>query len=257
MLPMINRTAALVILLGLATNSAHAIGWFGKDLRGRACSGGEQHYGPYDYRKPENHGYRLHIVESYHFNKQVEHLIRGMTGSIEGDLNYTLRAFPNHHKALKSIARLSLKKEFLKWDKYPPAECYLQRAIAFTPDDPIVHLIFGIYLHQKHKLQRAKKEYEFAIKYSPKSGLAHYNYGLVLIDLDDIKGAKKQARIAAKLGYPLKGLDKLIKKAEAREALGKDDKAKSKDSDKAKAPSSKVSSGDTKDHPTQDKTASK
>ncbi len=254
---MINRTPVLLTLLVLIANNAHAIGWFGKDLLGRACEGGEQHYGPYDYRKPENHGYRLHIVESYHFNKQVEHLIRGMTGSIEGDLNYTLRAFPNHHKALKSIARFSLEREPTNPDRYPPAECYLQRAIAFTPDDATVHLIFGIYLHQKHKLQRAKKEYEFAIRYSPKSGLAHYNYGLVLIDLDDIKGAKKQARIAAKLGYPLKGLNKLIKKAEARDAQEKDDKAKPKKNDNTKAPSSKVSTSDTKDSSTQDKTASK
>ncbi len=246
---MIHRTAALLVLLGLATNNAHAIGWFGTDLQGRACEGGEQHYGPYDYRKPENHGYRLHIVESYHFNKQVEHLIKGMTGKLEGDINYTLRAFPNHHKALKSIARLSLRRPSAD-KKFPEAECYLQRAAVFTPDDPIVHLIFAIYLHQKHKLQRAKKEYQLAIKYSPKSGLAHYNYGLVLVDLDDVKGAKKQARIAAKLGYPLKGLDKLIKKAEARNAQEKDDKATSKNSDKTKAPS-------TKDSSMQDKTASK
>ncbi len=215
------KTLWITTLL-LAAANAHALGWIGRDLTGQACSGHAQHYGPFDYRRPENHGYRLHIVESYHFDSKVENLIEGMTGKLPADIDYTLRAFPNHHRALRSMARYSLTTKNPN-PKYSPAECYFQRAEVFVPDDYKVHMMFGIYLHKKHKLQRAKQEYELAVKYAPKSALAHYNLGLLLLDIDDLKGAKKQAKIAAKLGYPLKGLQKRIARMEKKRAEEKNE----------------------------------
>ncbi len=206
-------------ILFAATN-ALALGWFGTDLKGRACDGLEQHYGPFDYRRLENRGSRLNIVESYHFNKKVEQLIAGMTAPLPADIDYTLRAFPNHHRALRSIAKFWLEQKNPS-TKLPPAECYFQRAEVFVPDDYKVHLLFAIYLHKKNHLQRARKEYKLAVQYRPKSALAHYSYGLLLLDLGDLENARKQARIAAKLGYPLKGLQHRIQRAEAKLKKGK------------------------------------
>jgi len=42
------------------------------------------------------------------------------------------------------------------------AECYFQRAIAFRPNDPVVHLVYGIYLHKAHRLQDAERAYQSA-----------------------------------------------------------------------------------------------
>ncbi len=204
------------LVLLMTVDNVQALGWFGTDLNGRPCHGLPQAYGPFDYRKAINRKKYLPIVEEYHFNKQVENLIRGMTSGVLGDIDYTLRAFPNHHRALKSVARYWLQGRENP-AKLPPAECYLQRAEAFAPDDYKVHLIFGIYLHRKHKLQKARKHYLTAIKLQPKSALSHYNLGLLYVDLNELDLARKEARAAAKLGYPLKGLSHRIQRAEEKQ----------------------------------------
>src|SRR5882672_10328606 len=57
-------------------------------------------YGPFDYRIEHD---KLAIVEAYHFTSQVELLIRGQSGALGADLDYTLRAAPNHHRALVAM----------------------------------------------------------------------------------------------------------------------------------------------------------
>ena len=68
-----------------------------------SCGSLENAYGPYDYRT--DRGNRLYLVESAHFTPVVESLISGLSGPLGAELDYTLRAFPNHHRALISDAR--------------------------------------------------------------------------------------------------------------------------------------------------------
>jgi hypothetical protein len=70
-----------------------------------ACGPLANGYGPFDYRTDRT-GTTLSIVEDNHFTPAVEQLISGITGSLGAELDYTLRAFPNHHRALLSLVRL-------------------------------------------------------------------------------------------------------------------------------------------------------
>lgn len=67
------------------------------------CGALQNAFGPFDDRTAR--GYNLDVVGSYHFTPPVEALIRGASGTIGGDLDYTLRAFPNHHRALNATNR--------------------------------------------------------------------------------------------------------------------------------------------------------
>ena len=61
----------------------------------------------------------------------------GQAGYIGGDLDYILRAFPNHHLALDAMSRLSVKEGTAKprGAQYTVA-CYFDRAVRFKADDP-------------------------------------------------------------------------------------------------------------------------
>src|SRR4051794_26054278 len=60
-------------------------------------------YGPFDYRSTDKTA--LNMVEGPHFPPKVEALISGNSGPIGAELGYTLRAFPNHHRALLAVMR--------------------------------------------------------------------------------------------------------------------------------------------------------
>ena len=81
--------AALAALAVLVSVSRAA------DAQGMACGDLQNAYGPYDYRTATE--FQKHLVEGAHFTPEVESL-KGARGSatVGGDIDYTLRAFPNH-----------------------------------------------------------------------------------------------------------------------------------------------------------------
>ena len=128
------------------------LGWNGDTLKGSPCVGDTSHaYGPFDYINPDHYQKKLGIVEKYHFTRNVQQLVTGESGAYpEGDLNYTLMSFPNHHKALFSMIQFDLKKASLNRKSIAmPVECYLQRAIIFAPYDGTVKSLYGLFLHKK------------------------------------------------------------------------------------------------------------
>ena len=168
-------------------------------------------YGPFDYTNPSDVKNHLPVVERYHFSSEVENLQRDMTGSIYGDLRYTLRAFPNHHRALNAMGRLELRDGVGAEAKQ--ASCYFERAIRFNPSDATVRLVYGIYLYRKENLGAAIRELEKAIELAPNSAEAHYNLGLVLQNTGQPAEAVKHAAFAQQLGYPLPGLIRKLERA--------------------------------------------
>lgn len=171
------------------------------------CGNLENPYGPFDYRDP-SFAENLHLVEIAHFTTSVESLIRGNTAIRPGhDLDYTLRAFPNHHRALNAMARYQL-----RFPGGPPpkahytAECYFQRAIRFTPDDEMVYMLRGNYRARSGKYKEALKDYEKALQLKPESAEIHYNLGLLYIKLKDYEKARLHALRAYQGGFPLPGL---------------------------------------------------
>ena len=196
-------------------------GWPGTTLSGVECYGESQGYGPFDYTTDKD---KLGVVETYHFTPEVEQLLRGKSGYIDGDLDYTLRAFPNHHRALWAMSRFYLQKAgrqgYEALDRlervrqgFPPPECYLQRAKAFAPHDGMLPAIYGIYLHKRGKLDLALKEYQSAETKLPQNAELAYNLGLLYFDLGDVAKAEEYAHRASALGYPLSGLQNKIARA--------------------------------------------
>jgi tetratricopeptide (TPR) repeat protein len=189
--------------------------WVGTTLGGIECarvSGGAGAYGPFDYTNPRHFQNKLPVVEREHFTRKVESLRDGEnSGTPLGDLQYTLRAFPNHHRALFAMIRYHTE-EGHGWSDTGtesgavPPECFLQRAAAFAPNDPVVTFLHGLYLHRIERYQQAAARYRQALEARPDAAEFHYNFGLLLTETGRYSEAQRHARRAYDLGYPLPGL---------------------------------------------------
>ncbi len=166
-----------------------------------------------DYRNSDNKG-MLELVERFHFTRDVENLVKGNTAYIGGDLSYTLYRFPNHHRALMSMAKLALR------EKSPRAsnasysvQCYFDRAFRFMPDDGVAHMIYGIYLSKlgnPASKAAVTEQFNEAIRLEPDNANINYNLGLIYFQEKDYEHARTYAKKAYELGFPLSGLkDKL------------------------------------------------
>lgn len=170
----------------------------------------EGQFGPFDYTDPRYKS-QLDNVNGNHFNANVQSLTRGQSGYVGADIDYTLRAFPNHHRALDAMMRLSAK---VKNEKPLGATytvgCYVERAVRFKPTDPIVRLLYAKYLAGKKQNDKALAQLQEADKLDPNNANIKYNLGLALFDLKRYDEAAEQARQAYALGFPYPGLRKKL-----------------------------------------------
>jgi len=156
----------------------------------------------------------LSVVEQYHFNKSVENLVKGMTGSLAGDISYTLEHFPNHHRALSSMARLGLRDKTVQ----PPGarytvSCYFERAIGYAPHDATARMVFASYLLASKQDGEALAQLRTAAEMAPEHATIQYNLGLLYAKQKDYGQAMAYAEKAYGLGFPLPGLKNQLKKA--------------------------------------------
>ncbi|MEX1198524.1 MAG: tetratricopeptide repeat protein [Pseudohongiellaceae bacterium] len=204
----------LIVLLSIAAGSAAAqqAPWVGTSLNGVACSGGSPgNFGPYDYRTDKE---RLPVVENRHFTPQVEQLRRGETAQHPmSDASYTLVRFPNHHRALYSAVRFSLGESgYGSHDRYV-AECFLQRAIHFRLNDPVPHMLYGLYLHRLGQLDKSLEKYQAAEELAPNDANLLYNMGLVYFDSGNYAESYRYAQAAYSHGIELPGLRRKLQEA--------------------------------------------
>ena len=174
---------------------------------GSDCGSIQNAYGPFDYTDPSRKP-NLRLVEGAHFTNEVKQLIKGKSSYLMGDIDYTLRAFPNHHQALYSMMNYRLKNPWTTTAGQlgRSADCYFKRAIEFKRDDPTVRMIYGIYLHKKKQYESAIAQYLFALKAAPDYSELLYNIGLSYFENNEHDQALKYAKKAYALGYPLPGL---------------------------------------------------
>jgi hypothetical protein len=168
------------------------------------CGSLRNAYGPFDYRDPEAQSQKLEIVDINHFTRDVENLVRGITGTIPGDLDYTLRAFPNHHRALYSAARYAA--SGMKPPLVRSIDCYFDRARRMAPTDPQVLVIQGVYLSKMKRRGEGIEAYRAALTIDPGLVEAHYNLGLELLETGQLAEANRHAQVAYRGGYPFPGL---------------------------------------------------
>jgi len=163
------------------------------------CGSLENNYGPYDYRGREG---SKRIVEVNHFDAGVENLSRRMTGPFGADIGYTLRAFPNHHRALVTLERLAEKE---KAD--PPegarytVECYYDRALRFVPDDHIVRLLYANYLAKHSRRDDALKQIDYVASTTRDNPIAQLNAARLYLDMKEYDKALAQAHQLISMGF--------------------------------------------------------
>jgi tetratricopeptide (TPR) repeat protein len=186
-------------------------------------------YGPYDYTNALHYREYLPVVEQFHFNRDIETLRQTMDGgTIGGHLWYVIRAFPNHHRALNSMAKLwrqhmaqNLTPLGLEPDKTP--EFLFNRAMQFAPHDGVVPLVYGIHLLELGERGRAIELFERADELGPDNAELQYNLGLMYLKLSAVDQAALHARRAYALNYPLQGLrNKLIELDAWNHTVGND-----------------------------------
>jgi len=177
------------------------------------CGFLKNHFGPFDYRSapPE----QRQLVEGTHFTPKVESLAGGNTTiSAGGDMGYTLNVFPNHHRALMALIKLSEKEKTDKpRDMQYTVACRFDRAERFRPDDATVKMLYGIYLMRKGKMQAAAEKLEQANALAGEDANILYNLGLAYFDLKQYDKALTNAHAAYALGFPLPGLRDKLKRA--------------------------------------------
>lgn len=178
-------------------------------LCGPIATGG---VGPYDYRTAT--AQQKQLVEGAHFTRDIETLKRGRTGTVGAEIDYTLRAFPNHPRALMAMMRLGQREKTERpGGTLFPVGCYFERAVRFQPEDPTARLLRGIYLLRTGQRQGAIEELEIARERAGDDANVHYNLGLAYFDVKDYDKALEHARKAYALGFPLDGLKNKLKGA--------------------------------------------
>jgi tetratricopeptide (TPR) repeat protein len=197
------RAASAGVLALAAIGAAHA------QAAPSNCGNLSNAYGPFDYRTEID---RRAMVEPHHFDPGVEALVRGKNSYLGGDIDYTLRAFPNHHRALLSMMRYG---ERLKVDQVPAArysvECYFIRGVTFKPDDTVVRMLYAMYLNSRNRKDEALQQLGVARSYAGDNALTHYNLGMLYMDLAQPDEARELALRALELGYPKTDLkDRLV-----------------------------------------------
>ncbi len=164
------------------------------------CGTLNTHYGPFDYRTDRG---KLPIVEQYHFTPKVEMLLGGIsTTYAEGDISYTLHAFPNHHRALASLIKLAERTRA----RQPPrldmsVDCYFERALRFRPDDLIVRMLMADYLIRTGRSKEAEPQLDYVGKQAGDNALTHLNAGRLYMKLGLPEKALERALRARELGF--------------------------------------------------------
>lgn len=164
-------------------------------------------YGPYDYRKAASLTNEFDLVHGAHFTPEVENNIKGNASYIAGDIDYTLRAWPNDPRALAAMSRQSMIEKTLKprGANYP-VDCYFLRAFQFAPDDGTPHAVYGNHLMATGKSDLAMAEFKRAVALDPENPTINYNAGLAYFQAKDYDKALLHAKKAYALNFPLPGL---------------------------------------------------
>lgn len=201
------RLVLMLVALALCGTSAVA-----QNVPSSSCGSLDNAFGPFDYTDAAHRREHLPVVERHHFTSEVQQLRRGVMNETPlGDLEYTLRAFPNHHLALDAMARFHRQEntEHLRRGQYS-LPCWFDRARRFRPNDGAVPLIQGVHMFYRGELEEAEEHLLRAVELMPHSAEAHYNLGLLQVRLGKYAAARESAQKAYAMGFPLPGLQQQL-----------------------------------------------
>jgi tetratricopeptide (TPR) repeat protein len=176
-----------------------------------ACGNLQNGFGPFDYRSShhkqalgdtQTHAQKLFLVESAHFTLPVEMGSKGSTTALPGgDLDYTLRAFPNHHRALVTITKIWERERLPTPRGFPkPVECYFERAVRFQPSDAVTRMLYASFLIKGNRIDPAMEQLQVAALQAEDNPLTHFNVGMMYADAKRYDAALIHAHKAMALG---------------------------------------------------------
>ena len=188
-------------------------------LRGEHACGGltaeesGTDFGPFDYRSAPLE--KLKMVHKFHFSSNVENLRGGQSGSIIGtDIDFTLRYFPNHIRALNAMVKLAQreKTDQPKGARYP-LDCWFDRAVHFKSDDMQVAILYGFWLIKKGEKALAMEQFDKVNSAETRTVNIIYNLGLGYFEAKEYDKALAAAHEAYAAGYSFPGLRNKLQKA--------------------------------------------
>ena len=157
-------------------------------------------YGPIDYRSATE--FERNLVEGPHFSPNIEVLLRGNSGPLGSELDYTLNAFPNHPRALISVMRYGEKMKSPQPQDLPrPVECYFERAVRFLPDDQVARMLYAQFLTRNKRGAEAANQLAVVADKAGDNAFTHYNLGLLYLDLERPDQALAHAHRAYAQGF--------------------------------------------------------
>ena len=227
--PSVHARRVLAVTMILCTPGlAFGLGWTGTDFDGSPCDGSGQGFGPWDFfdvDQPTDPNYQdgrwweavnVHAAPGF-AALNGEPFDQDAYNIAASEFDYLLRAYPNHPQILQATIQLEIKRRASKRRlvRYQtPAECYLLRAQMFRPDQPHIPQLMGIYLQRLGKVEEAIDYYRLALSLNPEAAEIHYNLGLAYFETDQLELAAGCAREAFRYGYPLRGLESKLKRAD-------------------------------------------
>ena len=151
---------------------------------------------------------QLEIVERFHFTQRHALLMtNARQGQLGADFDYTLRSFPNHHRALVAMRKLGERERTEQpAGAQTTVECYFMRAVKFRPDDTVARMLYADFLIDRKRADDALVQLRAAEQHAGDRPLTHYNLGLMFAKLARWDAALAYAHKAYGAGVPAPAL---------------------------------------------------
>lgn len=198
------------MLIALFTASLHAPAANVPPLRSKNTEGFREHP-HWDYYLPSSHPTgRLASVESFHLKPVPELLAQNKLEYAYDELAFVIAFFPNHPKALDLMTQVAARA------KQPQvAEKHFRDAFELYPNRAQTHMLYGNFLSKNGQRDKAIESYKRAIELDPNYAEGHYNLGLAYYHQKKYDLANTHAQTAYGYGYPLPGLERMLKEKKA------------------------------------------
>lgn len=205
---MIKRTVGAVLLLTFIAFNAYAAGKVNLHSKNAEVFDTHPHW---DYYLTSSHPTgRLESVESYHLKPAIELIAANKLESAYDEVAFLLVWFPNHPKALNLLTHITTRAQ-----QPQVAERHFRDAFTLYPNRPQTHMLYGIYQSKLKAQDKAIESYKRALEIDPNYAEAHYNLGLAYYHTKKYDLANRHAQTAYAAGYPLPGLERLLKEKKA------------------------------------------